>query len=217
MSKQEQISYLAYARDLLDKFVDPIINGVRHDSHSNNYNGIIPIQIVFSTEKLEHTKWDAGDDAYSIFTIFDNYNNLDDLYNLDGDDKFWLQLPCDILGGWSFCFSHEDEYPDTYVDESWQSLFVYEMSDPFEEKDYSTSYWTQDDYLVLSKFSDPSSFEDMEGIVNVLKQLMVERYATVEGIDVFTLEQFRVFQAKTLKQRLGEFCKYYRINGQDLI
>lgn len=216
MSKQEQISYLAYARDLLDKFVDPIIEDVRHDSHSNNYNGNIPIQIVFPTEKLKHTKYDDGD-GYSIFTIFDNYNNLDDLYNLDGDAKFSLQLPCDILGGWSFCFSHEDEYPDTYVDESWQSLFVYEMSDPFEEKDYSTSYWAQGNYLVLSKFPEPSSFEDMTGIVKVLKQLMVERYATVDDINVFTLEQFRVFQAKTLKQRLGEFCKYYHINGQDLI
>lgn len=213
MSKQEQISYLVYARDLLDKFIDPIIDDVRHDSHSNNGN--IPIQIVFPTEKLEHIKY--YDDEYIIFTIFDNYNNLDDLYNLDGDDKFSLQLPCDILGGWSFCFSHADAYPDTYVDESWQSLFVYEMSDPFEEKDYSTSYWTQDDSLVLSKFPNPSSFEDMEGIVNVLKQLMVERYANVDGIDVFTLEQFRVFQAKTLKQRLGDFCKYYHINEQDII
>lgn len=215
MSKQEQISYLAYARDLLDKFVDPIIDDVRHDDHSNNYNGIIPIQIVFPTGKLEHTKYDG--DEYRIFTIFDNYNNLDALYDLDGDDKFSLNLPCDILGGWSFCFSHEDEYPDTYVDESWQSLFVYEMSDTFEEKDYSTRYWAQDKGLVLSKLSNPSSFEDMEGIVNVLKQLMVERYANVDDIDVFTLEQFRAFQAKTLKQRLGEFCNYYHINEQDLI
>ena len=214
MRAEGKISYPVYARNLLDNFVDPIIDDIRHDSHSNNYNGIIPIQIVFPTEKLKKTK---HDEYYSIFTIFDNSNNLDALYDLDGDDKFGLNLPSDILGGWSFCFSHEDEYPDTYVDESWQSLFVYEMSDPFEEKDYSTSYWTQDDYLVLSKFSDPSSFEDMEGIVNVLKQLMVERYANVDDINVFTLEQFRVFQAKTLKQRLGDFCKYYHINEQDLI
>ena len=214
MRAEGKISYPVYARNLLDNFVDPIIDDIRHDSHSNNYNGIIPIQIVFPTEKLKKTK---HDEYYSIFTIFDNSNNLDALYDLDGDDKFGLNLPSDILGGWSFCFSHEDEYPDTYVDESWQSLFVYEMSDPFEEKDYSTSYWTQDDYLVLSKFSDPSSFEDMEGIVNVLKQLMVERYANVDDINVFTLEQFRLFQAKTLKQRLGDFCKYYHINEQGLI
>lgn len=216
MSEKVQISYLAYARDLLDKFVAPIIDDVRHDSHSNNYNGIIPIQIVFPTEKLEHTKYDDGD-GYSIFTIFDNSNNLDALYDLDGDDKFGLNLPSDILGGWSFCFSHEDEYPDTYVDESWERIFSYEMGYPFDEEDYDTSYSPDGNQLVLSKFPEPSSFEDMEGIVNVLKQLMVERYATVDDIDVFTLEQFRVFQAKTLKQRLGDFCKYYHINKQDLI
>lgn len=214
MRAEGKISYPVYARNLLDNFVDPIIDDIRHDNHSNNYNSIIPIQIVFPTEKLKKTK---HDEYYSIFTIFDNSNNLDALYDLDGDDKFGLNLPSDILGGWSFCFSHEDEYPDTYVDESWERIFSYEMGYPFDEEDYDTSYSPDGNQLVLSKFPEPSSFEDMEGIVNVLKQLMVERYANVDDIDVFTLEQFRVFQAKTLKQKLGDFCKYYHINKQDLI
>ena len=214
MRAEGKISYPVYARNLLDNFVDPIIDDIRHDSHSNNYNGIIPIQIVFPTEKLKKTK---HDEYYSIFTIFDNSNNLDALYDLDGDDKFGLNLPSDILGGWSFCFSHEDEYPDTYVDESWERIFSYEMGYPFDEEDYDTSYSPDGNQLVLSKFPEPSSFEDMEGIVNVLKQLMVERYANVDDINVFTLEQFRLFQAKTLKQRLGDFCKYYHINEQGLI
>lgn len=215
MRAEGKISYPVYARDLLDNFVDPIIDDIRHDNHSNNYNGIIPIQIVFPTEKLKKTK---HDEYYSIFTIFDNSNNLDALYDLDGDDKFGLNLPSDILGGWSFSFSHADEYPDTYVDESWERIFSYEMGYPFDEEDYDTSYSPDDgNQLVLSKFPEPSSFEDMTEIVNVLKQLMVERYAKVDGIDVFTLEQFRVFQAKTFKQRLGEFCKYYHINEQDLV
>lgn len=214
MRAEGKISYPVYARDLLDNFVDPFIDDIRHDNHSNNYNGIIPIQIVFPTEKLKKTK---HDEYYNIFTIFDNSNNLDALYDLDGDDKFGLNLPSDILGGWSFSFSHADAYPDTYVDESWERIFSYEMGYPFDEEDYDTSYSPDSNQLVLSKFPEPSSFEDMTGIVKVLKQLMVERYAKVDGIDVFTLEQFRVFQAKTLKQRLGDFCKYYHINEQDLI
>lgn len=214
MRAEGKISYPVYARDLLDNFVDPIIDDIRHDNHSNNYNGIIPIQIVFSTEKLKKTK---HDEYYSIFTIFDNSNNLDALYDLDGDDKFGLNLPSDILGGWSFSFSHADAYPDTYVDESWERIFSYEMGYPFDEEDYDTSYSPDGNQLVLSKFPEPSNFEDMTGIVKVLKQLMVERYAKVDDIDVFTLEQFRVFQAKTLKQSLGDFCKYYHINEQDLV
>lgn len=214
MRAEGKISYPVYARDLLDNFVDPIIDDIRHDNHSNNYNSIIPIQIVFPTEKLKKTK---HDEYYNIFTIFDNSNNLDALYDLDGDNKFGLNLPSDILGGWSFSFSQADTYPDTYVDDSWERIFSYEMGYPFDEEDYDTSYSPDSNQLVLSKFPEPSSFEDMTGIVNVLKQLMVERYANVDGIDVFTLEQFRVFQAKTLKQRLGDFCKYYHINEQDLI
>lgn len=214
MRAEGKISYPVYARDLLDNFVDPIIDYIRHDSHSNNYNGNIPIQIVFHTEKLKKNKYD---EYYSIFTIFDKSNNLATLYDLDGDDKFGLNVPSDILGGWSFSFSHADAYPDTYVDESWERIFSYEMGYPFDEEDYDTSYSPDGNQLVLSKFPEPSSFEDMTGIVNVLKQLMVERYANVDGIAVFTPEQFRVFQAKTLKQRLGDFCKYYHINEQDLI
>lgn len=214
MIAQGKISYPVYARDLLNNFVDPIIEDIRHDEHSNNYNGIIPIQIVFPTEKLKKNKHD--NEMYSIFTIFNNGNNLDALYNLDGDDNFALNLPSDILGGWSFSFSHADAYPDTYVDESWESLFSYEMGYPFEEEDYDTSYSPDDTQLVLSKFPEPASFEDMAGIVKVLRQLMVERYANVEDIDIFTPDQFRVFQAKKLKQTLEKFCNNYHISERDL-
>lgn len=210
MNKQEKPSYLKYAKDLLNNFVDPIIDDIRHDDYSGN-DRLIPIQMVFPTKKLEKDEY--GD--YSIFTIF-NAGNLDDLYNLNGDDNLTVNLPGTYEHDLSFCFSHVDSNYGNYGDDSWERLFVYRMNDSFTKEDYDTSYSAYGKYFVLSKLPEPSSFKDTAEIVTVLKQLMLERYATVAGIDVFTKEQFHVFQAKMLKHKLMEFCKEYGISKGEL-
>lgn len=211
MSNQEKPSYLKYAKELLNKFVNPILEDMRQDNYSGN-DKFIPIQIVFPTKKLEKDEYGE----YSVFTIF-NDGNLDDLYNLNGNDNFTVNLPDTSEHALSFCFSHVDSsYYGSYNDDSWERSFVYKIDNGFTKEDYDTSYSAYGHLFVLSRLPEPSSIKDISEIVAVLKQLMLERYDTVDGIDVFTEEQFHLYQAKLLKHKLKKFCKEYNINEKEL-
>lgn len=208
MNKQEKPSYLKYAKELLNKFVDPIIDGIRHDDY-NTY----PIEIVFPTKKLEKTK----DEYYDIFRIYVN-GYITDLYSACSDDYFTLYLPKDkeYNFGMAFCFYHDDSQANAYEDDTWERHFVYKMDCAFGKDNYDTCYSRDGGNFVLSKFPEPVIFDDISEIVAVLRQLMVKRYAKVTGVDIFTEEQFNMLQANKLNQELEKFCKTYGISKDEL-
>lgn len=195
VGSKPEINYTEYAREILDRLLEPAIEDMRNQNWSNR-----PIDIVVSDSK-EITTEDLEDGEVAILDIYhdrdiDNYTN-----RTQAVDYFVFQIEDNDLLDSDFAlarYSDNNRYEFHY--------FTY----PYNDNCSLGKSWS------ISRYTPLNSLTKVSEMINILKKLMFDKYRHYPQVNVYTEKEYQILKVSRLYTKIKDISNEFNLSDGDL-
>lgn len=183
MPKPNYFYYYVYAEDLLNTFIQPIIDKIIKNTWSTR-----GISIVLDTNN-DITEEDIDCCEHSIFTVYHD-NAIDYYYSSKQVADYFV-----------FSISSDSDIET--------SNFVFEHHCNDDKANY-------DHFTHSAIYRHPQSFEEVSKVIEVLKQLILDKYSNVHNVNIYTEKEYQIQKVSKLYAKIAGIKNEYNLNDTDL-